>query len=162
MGIALLPLQNIMMLTMDSNQWSGMFPSRSTDVGSSLPLWAVQFDYKPGVSTTTTFMGGWTRAYAKQYNLGKRTSGGRRDMETLLTDAVRRHHSMRRVCGSRFIQRLSCATRKFGKDLYWMIGMKNYIRVSLESYGPGFQVLLSDLACRCSNSTMRYSMSNLV
>src|SRR6187402_1652838 len=26
------------------NQWSGMFGSRSTDVGSSLPLWAVQFD----------------------------------------------------------------------------------------------------------------------
>jgi hypothetical protein len=48
-----------------------MFASRSTDIGSSLPLWAVQFDKKPGVNTVTTFMGGWTSAVAKQYNLGK-------------------------------------------------------------------------------------------
>jgi hypothetical protein len=48
-----------------------MFASRSTDIGSSLPLWAVQFDRKPGVNTVTTFMGGWTSAVAKQYNLGK-------------------------------------------------------------------------------------------
>jgi hypothetical protein len=48
-----------------------MFSSRSTDIGSSLPLWAVQFDKKPGVNTVTTFMGGWTSAVAKQYNLGK-------------------------------------------------------------------------------------------
>jgi hypothetical protein len=52
------------------NQWSGMFGSRSTDVGSQLPLWAVQDDFKPGVNTVTTFMGGWTSAVAKQYNLG--------------------------------------------------------------------------------------------
>lgn len=57
-----------------SNQWSGMFPSRSTDIGSDLPLWAVQEDFKPGVSTVTTFMGGWTKAYAKQYNLGESKS----------------------------------------------------------------------------------------
>ena len=53
-----------------------MFPSRSTNIGSDLPLWAVQFDYKPGVSTVTTFMGGWTKAYAKQYNLGRLYSRG--------------------------------------------------------------------------------------
>ena len=48
-----------------------MFPSRSSNIGSDLPLWAVQDDGKPGVSTVTTFMGGWTTAFAKQYNLGK-------------------------------------------------------------------------------------------
>jgi hypothetical protein len=48
-----------------------MFATRSTDIGSDLPLWAVQDDFKPGVSTVTTFMGGWTSAFAKQYNLGK-------------------------------------------------------------------------------------------
>lgn len=48
-----------------------MFPSRSSDVASDLPLWAVQDDFKAGVSTVTTFMGGWTKAYAKQYHLGK-------------------------------------------------------------------------------------------
>ena len=48
-----------------------MFATRSTDIGSDLPLWAVQDDFKPGVSTVTTFMGGWTSAFAKQYYLGK-------------------------------------------------------------------------------------------
>jgi len=48
-----------------------MFATRSTDIGSDLPLWAVQDDFKPGVSTVTTFMGGWTTAFAKQYYLGK-------------------------------------------------------------------------------------------
>ena len=48
-----------------------MFASRSTNIGSDLPLWAVQDDDTPGVSTVTTFMGGWTTAYAKQYDLGK-------------------------------------------------------------------------------------------
>lgn len=56
---------------MSRNQWTSMFASRSTDIGSDLPLWAVQDDFKPGVSTVTTFMGGWTKAFAKQYNLGK-------------------------------------------------------------------------------------------
>ena len=48
-----------------------MFASIDTDIGSDLPLWAVQDDFKPGVSTVTRFMGGWTKAYAKQYHLGK-------------------------------------------------------------------------------------------
>ncbi|RAL66176.1 hypothetical protein DID88_005848 [Monilinia fructigena] len=39
-------------------KWSGMFSSRATDIGSDLPLWAVQQDYKEGVNTVTTFMGG--------------------------------------------------------------------------------------------------------
>jgi len=48
-----------------------MFPSRDTDIGSNLPLWAVQDDGVPGTGTVTTFMGGWTKAYAKQYSLSK-------------------------------------------------------------------------------------------
>jgi hypothetical protein len=48
-----------------------MFPSRNTDIGSNLPLWAVQDDGVAGTSTVTTFMGGWTNAYAKQYSLSK-------------------------------------------------------------------------------------------
>jgi len=64
-------LKKFTLLTVSRNQWSGMFGSRSTNVGSQLPLWAVQFDSKPGVNTVTTFMGGWTSAVAKQYNLGE-------------------------------------------------------------------------------------------
>lgn len=48
-----------------------MFASKSTDIGSDLPLWAVQDDFKPGVGTVTAFMGGWNKAYAKQYHLGR-------------------------------------------------------------------------------------------
>ena len=51
-----------------SGQWDSMFPSRNSDIGSDLPLWAVQWDNKPGVSTTNRFMGGWTKALAKQYS----------------------------------------------------------------------------------------------
>lgn len=60
----------VVLMVHDRNQWTAMFPERSSDIGSDLPLWAVQFDRQPGVSTVTTFMGGWTRAYAKQYWLG--------------------------------------------------------------------------------------------
>jgi hypothetical protein len=49
-----------------------MFPSRDTDIGSNLPLWAVQDDGVPGTGTVITFIGGWTKAYyAKQYSLSK-------------------------------------------------------------------------------------------
>jgi len=48
-----------------------MFGSKSVDVASSLPLWAVQDDFKPGVGTVNRFMGGWTKAIAKQYDLSK-------------------------------------------------------------------------------------------
>ena len=48
-----------------------MFASINTDIGSDLPLWAVQDDFEPGVSTVDKFFGGWTSAYAKQYHLGK-------------------------------------------------------------------------------------------
>ena len=48
-----------------------MFASIDTDIGSDLPLWAMQDDFVPGVSTVTRFMGGWTKAYAKQYHLVK-------------------------------------------------------------------------------------------
>ena len=52
-----------------------MFASINSDIGSDLPLWAVQDDFKPGVGTVTRFMGGWTKAYAKQYHLGKSILG---------------------------------------------------------------------------------------
>ncbi|MCJ1478966.1 hypothetical protein MMC13_007650 [Lambiella insularis] len=52
----------------NGNQWTRMFASRTTDIGSDLPLWAVQADQKPGVSTVTTFMGGWTSAVGKQFS----------------------------------------------------------------------------------------------
>ena len=72
------------MLTRCRNQWTAMFPYRSSDVGSDLPLWAVQDDFKPGVGTVTTFMGGWTRALAKQYHLDTRTPecGGSLDLDS--------------------------------------------------------------------------------
>lgn len=47
-----------------------MFASIDTDIGSDLPLWAVQDDFQPGVSTVDKFFGGWTTAFAKQYHLG--------------------------------------------------------------------------------------------
>ena len=47
-----------------------MFAAIDTDIGSDLPLWAVQDDGKEGVSTVDRFFGGWTTAYAKQYHLG--------------------------------------------------------------------------------------------
>jgi hypothetical protein len=56
----------------NGNEWTRMFASRSTDIGASdLPLWAVQADGKPGVSTVHTFMAGWTSASAKQYKEGE-------------------------------------------------------------------------------------------
>ncbi|MCJ1472475.1 hypothetical protein MMC13_001123 [Lambiella insularis] len=60
----------------NGNTWSPMFPSRSTDIGSNLPLWAVQVDDKPDVGTVTTFMGGWTKAFAKQYDNGVKECSG--------------------------------------------------------------------------------------
>ncbi|MCJ1254817.1 hypothetical protein MMC24_002633 [Lignoscripta atroalba] len=68
----------------NGNQWTAMFPSRSSQVAPDLPLWAVQFDRKPGVSTVTTFMGGWTKAFAKQYYLDTSTPecGGSVDLDS--------------------------------------------------------------------------------
>ncbi|CAF9943557.1 MAG: hypothetical protein ALECFALPRED_000654 [Alectoria fallacina] len=54
-------------------QWPSMFASINTDIGSDLPLWAVQDDFEPGVSTVDKFFGGWTTAYAKQYHLATGT-----------------------------------------------------------------------------------------
>ncbi|RYP62576.1 hypothetical protein DL769_007246 [Monosporascus sp. CRB-8-3] len=68
----------------NGNQWSGMFGSRSADIASDLPLWAVQFDRTPGVNTVTTFMGGWTTAYAKQYWLDTTLCGGGVDLNSFL------------------------------------------------------------------------------
>jgi hypothetical protein len=68
------------------NQWTGMFGSLSTDVASDLPLWAVQFDHVPGVSTVTRFFGGWTSARAKQYFLDTSLPecGGSIDLDSFL------------------------------------------------------------------------------
>ena len=56
----------------NGNQWSGMFGTQSQSIGSSdLPFWAVQDDGVSGVGTVTTFCGGWTSAYGKQYDLSK-------------------------------------------------------------------------------------------
>ncbi|MCJ1292309.1 hypothetical protein MMC34_003859 [Xylographa carneopallida] len=66
----------------NGNQWTTMFASRSTNIGSDLPLWAVQDDDTPGVSTVTTFMGGWTTAYAKQYDLDTTACGGSVDLDS--------------------------------------------------------------------------------
>ena len=59
-----------------------MFASQSTDIGSDLPLWAVDFDEEPGVGTVDKFMGGWTKAYAKQYNLGTKLCGASVDLDS--------------------------------------------------------------------------------
>ncbi|MCJ1241882.1 hypothetical protein MMC14_009888 [Varicellaria rhodocarpa] len=66
----------------NGNQWSGIFPSRSSDIGSDLPLWAVQDDHKPGASTVTTFMGGWTKAVGKQYSEDVQVCGGGVDQDS--------------------------------------------------------------------------------
>lgn len=49
------------------NEWTNLFGSRDADIGSDLPLWAVQDDGLPDISTLNTFMGGWKTALAKQY-----------------------------------------------------------------------------------------------
>jgi hypothetical protein len=68
------------------NQWVGMFGSLGADVASDLPLWAVQFDRVPGVSTVTRLFGGWTSAHAKQYWLGTTTPecGGSVDLDSFI------------------------------------------------------------------------------
>ena len=50
-----------------------MFGSRSVNIASDLPLWAVQFDGVPTLGSVNAFMGGWTTAFAKQY--GASTGG---------------------------------------------------------------------------------------
>ena len=62
-----------------------MFASIETDIGSDLPLWAVQDDFEPGVSTVDKFFGGWTTAYAKQYHLGSLLSRQKQAKRTIRT-----------------------------------------------------------------------------
>lgn len=57
----------------NGNQWATMFGSRTVNIASDLPLWAVQWDGVATLASVTTFMGGWTTAYAKQY--GPSTGG---------------------------------------------------------------------------------------
>ena len=61
-----------------------MFASIDTDIGSDLPLWAVQDDFQPGVSTVDKFFGGWTTAYAKQYHLGNFFSNNKTDARNFI------------------------------------------------------------------------------
>lgn len=73
------------LIIVNSGQWTSMFASIDTDIGSDLPLWAVQDDFEPGVSTVDQFFGGWTTAFAKQYHLG-RFSRNRLNSQNSLTD----------------------------------------------------------------------------
>jgi hypothetical protein len=74
--------------TPNSNQWTAMFPERSSDIGSDLSLWAVKDDGVAGVSTVpaSSLMGGWTtsKVVAKQYNLGVNVCGGNVDYDSFL------------------------------------------------------------------------------
>ena len=80
-----------------------MFPSRSSSIGNDLPLWAVQDDFKPGVSSVDTFMGGWKKAYAKQYHLGKLLMSVPTDRKlTNRCDFPRRHPRRQLWRSSRF------------------------------------------------------------
>lgn len=51
----------------NGNQWATMFGSRTVNIASDLPLWAAQWDGVDTLSSVHTFMGGWTKAFAKQY-----------------------------------------------------------------------------------------------
>lgn len=57
----------------NGNQWATMFGSRTVNIAADLPLWAVQWDGVATLASVNTFMGGWTKAFAKQYG---QSSGG--------------------------------------------------------------------------------------
>ncbi|KAI9886529.1 MAG: hypothetical protein M1823_001640 [Watsoniomyces obsoletus] len=52
----------------NGGQWLDMFPEVSSNIGSDLPLWAVEMG-SPDIAGTKRLMGGWTRATAKQWRL---------------------------------------------------------------------------------------------
>jgi len=86
MGEILLSHTEVYLIS-SSNTWAGIFSSRSTDIGSNLPFWAVQEDFTPGVNTATIFCGGWTNASAKQYNISENHFMKRRQRLTLVDDS---------------------------------------------------------------------------
>ena len=65
-----------------------MFPSKSSDIGSDLPLWVVIADSKAGVGTVSQsqLMGGWksSKLFAKQYLLDTKVCGGSIDKDSFL------------------------------------------------------------------------------
>jgi hypothetical protein len=68
------------------NQWTGMFPTKSSNIGSDLPLWIVVDNRKQGVSTVSQgqLMGGWStgRLIGKQFLLGTSVCGGGLDKDS--------------------------------------------------------------------------------
>jgi hypothetical protein len=70
------------------NQWTDMFPLKSSDIGSDLPLWIVIDDDKAGVNTVSQsqLMGGWStnKLLAKQYLLDTNVCGGGIDKDSFL------------------------------------------------------------------------------
>jgi hypothetical protein len=63
-----------------------MFPAKSSNIGSDLPLWIVVDDRKQGVSTVSQgqLMGGWStgRLIGKQFLLGTSVCGGGLDKDS--------------------------------------------------------------------------------
>jgi hypothetical protein len=68
------------------NEWTAMFPSRSSEIGNDLPLIAVMADGKPGVGTVpeSRLMGGWktNKVVGKQYKLDTKVCGGNVDLDS--------------------------------------------------------------------------------
>jgi len=67
-------------------QWTGMFPSKSSDIGSDLPLWVVIDDNKSGVSSVSQgqLMGGWklSNVHGKQFLLDTTACSGSIDKDS--------------------------------------------------------------------------------
>jgi hypothetical protein len=70
------------------NQWTAMFPAKSSDIGSDLPLWIVIDDNRQGVNTVSQgqMMGGWStsKLIGKQFLLSTTVCGGGIDKDSLI------------------------------------------------------------------------------
>jgi hypothetical protein len=70
------------------NQWEEMFPSRSSNIGSDLPLWVVIDDNMAGVGAISQgqLMGGWeiSNLLAKQFLLDTNVCGASLDKDSFL------------------------------------------------------------------------------
>lgn len=68
------------------NQWTAMFPAKSSNIGSDLPLWIVIDDQKQGLNTVTQarLMGGWStsKLIGKQFQLSTNVCGGGVDKDS--------------------------------------------------------------------------------
>lgn len=87
-GGRLLGQELVAYLLLPRNEWTRMFPSRASDIGSNLPLIAVMADGEPGVSTVpeSRLMGGWKKndVVAKQYKLDTTVCGGHVDLDSFV------------------------------------------------------------------------------